>query len=168
MNTATFETNYGTFTVELFTKEMPLTTQNFRDLAEKGFYDGTKFHRVIPGFMVQGGDPLTKDDRQKQRWGSGGPGYEIEDEFVDGLSNVRGTLAMANRGPNTGGSQFFINLADNSYLDFNKPPLQSKHPVFGRVVEGMDVVDTIAAVQTKGMDQPVQDVVIEKIILSAR
>lgn len=156
--TAVFETNLGTFKLELFESQMPVTTKNFIDLAEKGFYDNTKFHRVIEGFMIQGGDPLSKDDSMKARWGTGGPGYKIKDEFAKELSNVRGTIAMANAGPNTGGSQFFINVVDNTFLD-------SKHPVFGKVVEGMDMVDEIVAVETDGQDRPVQDVVVKRIII---
>jgi len=109
--TAVFETTMGTFKLELFEDKMPITTKNFMDLAQKGFYDNTKFHRVIAGFMVQGGDPLSKDNSKKKYWGTGGPGYEIKDEFVKGVSNARGTIAMANHGPNTGGSQFFINVS---------------------------------------------------------
>ena len=154
--TAVFETSMGTFTLELFEDKMPVTTKNFIDLAQKGFYDNTKFHRVIEDFMVQGGDPFTKDNSKKARWGTGDPGYKIKDEFAKGLSNVRGTIAMANAGPNTGGSQFFINVVDNTFLD-------SKHPVFGKVVEGMDVVDEIVAVQTDSQDKPVEDVVVKKI-----
>ena len=154
--TAAFETSRGIFKIELFEDKMPITTKNFIDLAENGFYDGTKFHRVIGGFMIQGGDPLSKDDSKKFMWGTGGPGYKIKDEFAAGLSNVRGTIAMANAGPNTGGSQFFINVVDNTFLD-------GKHPVFGKVVEGMNVVDEIVAVQTDGLDKPVEDVVVERI-----
>ncbi|MEK6853681.1 MAG: peptidylprolyl isomerase [Nanoarchaeota archaeon] len=154
--TAIFETNLGTFEIELLESQMPITTKNFIDLAEKGFYDGTRFHRVIEGFMIQGGDPLSKDDADQARWGTGGPGYKIKDEFGAGLSNVRGTIAMANAGPNTGGSQFFINVADNTFLD-------GKHPVFGKVVEGMDIVDEIVSVETDGQDRPVEDVVVKKV-----
>ena len=154
--TAIFETNRGTFTLELFTEQMPITTQNFIDLAQKGFYDNTKFHRVIEDFMIQGGDPLSKDNSKKARWGTGDPGYKIKDEFAKGLSNIRGTIAMANAGPNTGGSQFFVNVADNTFLD-------GKHPVFGKVIEGMDVVDEIVAVQTDGQDKPVEDIVVKSI-----
>ncbi|MFH1405980.1 MAG: peptidylprolyl isomerase [Nanoarchaeota archaeon] len=161
--TAILETNLGTITIELFEDQMPITTKNFIDLAEKGFYDGTKFHRVIQNFMIQGGDPLSKDDSQKNLWGTGSPGYKIEDEFVEGLSNVRGTIAMANSGPNSGGSQFFINVVDNTYLDFDKQPFSSKHPVFGKVVEGMDIVDQIASLKTNGPNHPVEDVVVEKV-----
>jgi len=164
---ATFHTNKGVITLELFGDKMPITTNNFIKLAQSGFYDGVKFHRVIEGFMIQGGDPNTKDNTLKDQWGTGGPGYTIKDEFVEGLSNVRGTIAMANIGqPDSGGSQWFINLSDNTNLDFDKPPFTSKHPVFGKVVEGMDVVDAIAKVETEGPDRPVEDVVIEKITLT--
>ena len=156
--TAVFETSKGTFRLELFESQMPITTKNFIDLAQKGFYDNTKFHRVIEGFMVQGGDPLTKDNSKKKMWGTGDPGYKIKDEFAKGLSNVRGTIAMANAGPNTGGSQFFINVVDNTFLD-------SKHPVFGKVVEGMDVVDEIVGVETDSQDKPAQDVMVKKITI---
>lgn len=155
--TAIFETSSGTFTVELFEDKTPLTTKNFIDLAEKGFYDGTRFHRVISSFMIQGGDPLTKDISKKRLWGTGGPGYEIKDELV-GLRNIRGTISMANHGPNTGGSQFFINVVDNTHLD-------GKHAVFGKVVAGMDVVDKIESVQTDSGDKPVQDVVVVNVTM---
>jgi peptidylprolyl isomerase len=158
MDTATFETNYGTFKIKLFVDEMPITTGNFIKLAKEGFYDGTKSHRIIARFMIQGGDPLTKDDSKKQLWGTGDPGYKIKDEFGE-VGNNKGTIAMANSGPNTGGSQFFINLVNNNYLD-------SKHPVFGEVVEGMEIVEKIGAVQTGARDVPVEDVVIEKVVIS--
>ena len=135
---------------------MPLTAGNFIKLAEEGFYDGTKFHRVIAGFMIQGGDPLSKDDSQRFKWGTGGPGYKIKDEFTDHNKNDRGTISMANAGPDTGGSQFFINVVDNTYLD-------GKHAVFGKVVEGMEIVDRISQVETGPGDQPVADVVVEKV-----
>ncbi len=157
--TVTFETTQGTFKVELFTDKTPLTAQNFIDLAQKGFYDGTKFHRVIAGFMIQGGDPYSKEDSLKARWGTGGPGYEIQDEFHSDLRNVRGTLSMANRGPNTGGSQFFINVVDNTYLD-------GRHAVFGNVIEGMDVVDAISAVAVDEQDRPLEGVVVTKVIIN--
>jgi len=137
------ETGKGNIEIELFMDKMPKTAGNFKKLVEEGFYDGVRFHRVIDNFMIQGGDPLSKDESKKDFWGTGGPGYAIDDEFVEGLSNVRGTIAMANSGPNTGGSQFFINTVDNIGLDFDKPPFTSKHPVFGKVVEGMDVVLSI-------------------------
>lgn len=149
----TLNTNKGAITIELFTDIMPITTANFLKLARSGFYDGVKFHRVIDGFMIQGGDPLTKDDTQKVRWGTGGPGYTIPDEFAKDLSNTRGTLSMANAGANTGGSQFFINTADNAFLD-------GKHPVFGRVIGGMEVVDAISKTKTGANDVPVEAVVI--------
>ena len=147
------EMNHGDIVVALY-DDMPVTAGNFKKLVGEGFYDGVIFHRVIPNFMIQGGDPTGT--------GMGGPGYKIEDEFVAGHSNVRGTLSMANSGPNSGGSQFFINLVDNSFLDYDKQPLTSKHPVFGEVVEGMDVVDKIAGVATGFGDKPSEDVVILK------
>lgn len=150
------KTNKGDVTIELFTKEAPVTAGNFLALVQKDFYDGVKFHRVIDGFMIQGGDPLSKDDTMSARWGTGGPGYAIEDEFAPGLTNVRGTLSMANSGPNTGGSQFFINTVDNNFLD-------NKHAVFGRVTLGMDVVDAISKTQTGANDRPVEPVVITDI-----
>jgi len=126
---------------------MPITAGNFKKLVSEGFYDGLIFHRVIADFMLQGGDPEGR--------GTGGPGYTIEDEFTDHNKNDRGTLSMANAGPNSGGSQFFINLVNNNYLD-------TKHPVFGKVVVGMDIVDKIGKVETGFADKPVTDVVIEK------
>ena len=166
--TAIMTTNYGVIELELFADTMPVTAGNFVTLAEDGYFDGTKFHRVIDGFMIQGGDPLSKDEGQAARWGTGGPGYTIADEHVAGelLSNTRGTIAMANSGPNSGGSQFFINVADNTFLDFDKDPLTSKHPVFGRVVQGMDVVDTIATVEATPGDRPVEPVVIESVTIT--
>ena len=153
-------TSKGVIEIELYKDVMPITAGNFEKLVREGFYDGIKFHRVIDGFMIQGGDPLTKDDTQMARWGTGGPGYAIKDEFVNDerISNVRGTLSMANSGPNTGGSQFFLNTVDNLYLD-------SKHPVFGRVVKGMDIVDTISGIPTGPGDRPVEAVVITKAVI---
>ena len=141
------ETNHGVIVVELYSAKMPVTAGNFEKLVSEGFYNGVVFHRIINGFMIQGGDPTGT--------GSGGPGYEIKDEFVKGLSNTRGTLSMANSGPNSGGSQFFINLVNNNFLD-------GKHPVFGKVVEGIDVVDKIARVQTDSSDRPLEEVKIVK------
>jgi len=158
MKTAVFETSVGTFKIELFTDKMPITTKNFIDLAEKGFYDGTKFHRVIQGFMIQGGDPLSKEESKKPYWGTGDPGYKIKDEFHDELSNVKGTISMANAGPNTGGSQFFVSTANNNFLD-------GKHPVFGKVVEGMGIVEKISKVDKDDQDKPLVDVVVEKITI---
>jgi len=149
------ETTEGNIVIELYSNS-PITAGNFEKLVREGFYDGTIFHRVIADFMIQGGDPTGT--------GMGGPGYVIKDEFISGNSNLRGTIAMANSGPNSGGSQFFINLVDNTYLDYDKPPFTSKHPVFGKIVEGMDIVDKIGSTATDANDKP-----IEKIkILSAK
>ncbi|MDD1661681.1 MAG: peptidylprolyl isomerase [Methanomicrobiales archaeon] len=140
------ETTMGNITLELRT-DMPITAGNFEKLVRQGFYDGTIFHRVIADFMIQGGDP--------KGTGMGGPGYTIRDEFKPNNRNVRGTIAMANAGPNTGGSQFFINLVDN-------PHLNTGHPVFGKVVEGMDVVDKIGKTRTDRNDRPVMPVKITR------
>jgi peptidylprolyl isomerase len=157
-------TNKGTFSLELFADTMPVTAGNFIKLAKDGFYDGILFHRVIPGFMIQGGDPTTKT-AEVARYGTGGPGYAIPDEHIAGefLTNTRGSISMANSGPNSGGSQFFINVADNTFLDFDKEPLSSKHPVFGRIVSGMEVIDGIAGVEANERDLPKEAVVIEKV-----
>lgn len=164
---AEFQTSEGNFTIEFFNDKMPITVGNFLTLADSGYFDGTKFHRVIENFMIQGGDPLTKDDSPESLWGTGGPGYAIEDEHVSSpeLSNVVGTISMANSGPNSGGSQFFINVANNTFLDFDKEPLSSKHPVFGKVVSGMDVVEKISKVETGLGDRPTTPVVIKKVNL---
>ncbi len=147
--TATFDTTAGTFDVELFEERAPKTTKNFIDLAEKGFYDGTLFHRVIKGFMIQGGDPTGT--------GRGGPGHTIDDEFHPELRHdTEGVLSMANAGPNTGGSQFFVTLAATPWLD-------DRHAVFGKVVRGMDVVKTIGSTQTNHADRPVSDVKINSV-----
>ncbi|MBU0460584.1 MAG: peptidylprolyl isomerase [Nanoarchaeota archaeon] len=157
MNKAVFETSMGEFEIELFTEEMPITTENFIKLAKEGFYDGTKFHRVIAGFMIQGGDPLSKEESKKSMWGTGDPGYKIKDEFGE-VGNVKGTIAMANAGPNTGGSQFFINVVNNNFLD-------DKHPVFGKVVSGMNIVEKIAKVAKDSQDKPLEDVIVEKVTI---
>jgi cyclophilin family peptidyl-prolyl cis-trans isomerase len=141
-------TNYGVIAIELFDEDAPKTVENFLKLARDGFYDGVIFHRVIPDFMIQGGDPTGT--------GSGGPGYQFEDEFND-HKVVRGVLAMANAGPNTNGSQFFIVTTEAT------PWLDGKHTVFGRVTDGMDVVDAISALETDARDRPAQDVVIERV-----
>ncbi len=152
-----FETNHGDIVIELY-GDMPVTTGNFAELARGGTYDGVIFHRVIKDFMIQGGDPTGT--------GMGDPKIpKIQDEFVAGHSNVRGTISMANAGPNTGSSQFFINLVDNSFLDYDKQPLSSKHPVFGEVTQGMDIVDAIASVAVRPGDRPVEDVVILKAVI---
>lgn len=165
---AVLETTAGIIEIELYEDVMPITAGNFKKLVNEGFYDGIKFHRVIEGFMIQGGDPITKTD-EVMRYGTGGPGYAIPDEHVAGekLSNLRGTISMANSGPNSGGSQFFINLVDNVNLDFDKQPLQSKHPVFGRVVAGMDVVDAIGSAETNINDLPVEEIVIQKATIKS-
>ena len=153
---AVLHTNQGDITIELFDTDAPKTVANFTKLAKSGFYDGTKFHRVIPDFMIQGGDPLTKDDAQKARWGTGDPGYKFADEIHANNRNAVGTISMANAGPDTNGSQFFINVADNNFLD-------TKHTVFGRVADGMDVVHKIEAVATDASDRPEEPMVIERV-----
>jgi cyclophilin family peptidyl-prolyl cis-trans isomerase len=150
--TVTIETNHGTITAEMFVDLAPKTAGNFIELAKKGYYDGIIFHRVIDGFMIQGGDPTGT--------GRGGPGYKIPDEFADGLAHTEpGIFSMANAGPNTGGSQFFITLAATPWLD-------GKHAIFGKVTDGLDVVKTIGKVRTGTGDRPVEDVVMEKVTVS--
>jgi len=163
-NIVIFETTQGNIEIELYLEKSPVTAGNFKELVEEGFYDGTRFHRVIKGFMIQGGDPLSKNVSLKNRWGTGGA-EKIEDEFIRGLSNVRGTLSMANAGPNTGSSQFFMNVVDNTYLDWDKKPMSSKHPVFAKIVSGMEIVDKISNVSVDGRDVPKEDVVITKAYL---
>ena len=136
------ETTIGEIVIVL-AEDMPVTAGNFEKLVNQGFYNGVIFHRVIPDFMIQGGDPTGT--------GRGGPGYVIKDEFTNHNQNNRGTIAMANAGPNTGGSQFFINLVDNNFLD-------KKHPVFGKIISGMNFVDAISEVQTDANDKPLEDV----------
>ena len=150
MTRATLHTNHGALEVELFDEDAPKTVQNFVKLARDGFYDGVTFHRVIEDFMIQGGDPTGS--------GSGGPGYSFEDEFND-RKVERGALAMANAGPNTNGSQFFIVTTQSA------PWLDGKHTVFGRVTNGMDVVDSISKVQTDANDKPRDAVTIERVEL---
>jgi len=151
---AVLETNFGTIEFTLFDEAAPKTVENFEKLAGEGFYDGVKFHRVIKDFMLQTGDPNSKDDDWTDD-GTGGPGYTFEDE-INSYKIVRGRVAMANSGPNTNGSQFFIITTEAT------PWLDGKHTVFGEVVSGMDVVDKIEAVETNETDHPIQDVVIEK------
>jgi cyclophilin family peptidyl-prolyl cis-trans isomerase len=151
MSTATMHTSHGAIVLELFDDDAPKTVENFRKLASDGFYDGVIFHRVIPDFMIQGGDP--------QGTGTGGPGYTFEDE-INQHKIVRGTLAMANAGPNTNGSQFFIVTADAT------PWLDGKHTAFGQVTDGMDAVDAIEGVETGANDRPLEPPTIEKIDLS--
>lgn len=148
-----FTTNKGVFVAEMFEDKAPLTTANFIGLVEKGFYDGIIFHRVIDGFMIQGGDPTGT--------GMGGPGYQIKDEFGPGLKHDdEGILSMANAGPNTGGSQFFITLAPTPWLN-------GHHAIFGKIVEGMDVVRLIGVVPTDFRDRPREAVIMEKVELMA-
>jgi len=158
---ATLHTTMGDITIEFFSADAPNTVKNFVTLAQAGFYDKTKFHRVIENFMIQGGDPLSKDDAMMARWGTGGPGYAFEDEIHANNKNNAGTIAMANSGPNTNGSQFFINARDNNYLD-------PKHTVFGRVIAGMDVVQKIETTPTGEADRPISPVIIERITLSEK
>ena len=143
------KTTMGDITIEL-REDMPITSGNFEKLVKEGFYNGIIFHRVIDGFMIQGGDPRGN--------GTGGPGYTIKDEFMPDNKNNKGTIAMANAGPNTGGSQFFINLVNNNYLD-------KAHPAFGTVVEGFDVVEKIGKVKTNWNDKPLEDVVIKEAVV---
>ena len=150
MSVATMSTNHGDITIELFDEDAPKTVQNFKDLAEKGFYDGLSFHRIIKDFMIQGGCP--------NGTGTGGPGYTFEDEINEHKA-VRGSLAMANAGPNTNGSQFFIVTLEAT------PWLDGKHTVFGQVVEGMDVIDKLEATDTDGQDRPREKQVIERVEL---
>ncbi|MFZ2205098.1 MAG: peptidylprolyl isomerase [Minisyncoccia bacterium] len=154
---AILHTNKGDITIQ-FNSETPNTVANFTKLAKEGFYDGTKFHRIIKGFMNQGGDPLSKDDSQKAYWGTGGPGYSFADEITSTNRNDINTIAMANSGPNTNGSQFFINAAANNFLD-------TKHTVFGKVTAGMDVVLAINSVKTDGSDKPIDPVILQSITL---
>lgn len=153
---ATLHTNQGDITIEFFGADAPNTVANFAKLAKAGYYDGTKFHRVIAGFMIQGGDPLSKDDAQQARWGTGGPGYTFADEIRANNRNTPGTISMANAGPNTNGSQFFINVADNASLD-------TKHTTFGRVTAGMEVVNAIATTKTSAGDRPVSPMIIKSV-----
>ncbi|MEZ4224446.1 MAG: peptidylprolyl isomerase [Polyangiaceae bacterium] len=154
--TATFETNHGSFTAEIYLDKMPITAKNFLDLAKSGFYDGLHFHRVIKGFMIQFGCPHSRDPNSG-RAGTGGPPHgTIQDEHPAEykLSNEPLTLSMANTGrPNSGGSQFFINTVHNHYLDWFTPG-QSKHPVFGKITSGEDVVRTIETTPTASGDRP--------------
>lgn len=153
---AVFDTSVGSFEIELFKDLSPKTVDNFVKLANDGFYDGIKFHRVIKDFMIQGGDPLTKDDSMKDYWGTGGPGYKFDDEINNEVI-VKGSFAMANAGSNTNGSQFFIVTAEAT------PWLDGKHTNFGKVIKGMDIVMNIENVQTNEMDRPLTDVVINSV-----
>ncbi len=151
MSVATMSTNHGDITIELFDEDAPKTVDNFKKLAADGFYDGLIFHRIIKDFMIQGGCP--------QGTGTGGPGYTFEDEINDHKA-VRGSLAMANAGPNTNGSQFFIVTLEAT------PWLDGKHTVFGQVTDGMDVVDKLEGLPTDGRDKPREDAKIEKLTIT--
>ena len=151
MSTATMHTNHGAIELELFDEDAPKTVENFRKLADDGFYDGVIFHRVIRDFMIQGGDPTGT--------GTGGPGYTFEDEF-NNHKVERGALAMANAGPNTNGSQFFIVTTDAA------PWLDGKHTVFGRVTDGLEVVDGLEAVPTDAADRPTEPIGIDSVAVS--
>ncbi len=155
---ATLHTNKGDITIEFYGEQAPNTVDNFIKLAGENFYNGVKFHRVIKGFMIQGGDPLTKDDSKMDLWGTGGPGYKFGDEIGPNNKNDVDTIAMANAGPNTNGSQFFINVNANNFLD-------AKHTVFGKVVSGMDVVTMIENIPTTQGDRPIDPVIINSITL---
>jgi cyclophilin family peptidyl-prolyl cis-trans isomerase len=165
--TATFETSLGNFTVELFQQQMPITVGNFVKLATSGFYDGLHFHRVINNFMIQFGCPFSKDPKSP-RAGTGGPPWgDIKDEFTVKLSNEPMTLSMANTGaPNSGGSQFFINTVHNDFLDWFTPG-QSRHPVFGKVTSGQDVVKKIEATPCDGDDRPKTPVKVIKVTVAS-
>ena len=155
---ATIKTSLGEIKVELYFNKTPKTAKNFTDLAQKGFYNGTKFHRVIKNFMIQGGDPLSKDKSQKSFWGTGGPGYKFNDELTGQEKYPQGTLAMANSGSNTNGSQFFIVTASPA------AQLTPDYTVFGKVVSGLDVALKIEKVKTDSRDCPLENVVIESVI----
>ncbi len=155
---ATLKTNKGDIVIDFFDKQTPNTVANFIKLAKSGFYDGVKFHRVIKGFMIQGGDPLTKEDSKMAMWGTGGPGYKFDDEITAGNSNATGTISMANAGRNTNGSQFFINLNDNHFLN-------SKHTVFGQVISGMEIARAIETAPTGAGDRPMEHVVINSVVV---
>ena len=162
--TAVCETSLGTFKVELFVDKMPITANNWLELARSGFYDGLHFHRVIDNFMIQFGCPHSKDPKSARAGTGQGPKGSIKDEHPANakLSNEPGTLSMANAGPNSGSSQFFINTVHNAFLDFFTPG-PSKHPVFGKVIEGMDVVNKIGKTPTNSSDRPATPVQMIKV-----
>ena len=155
---AMIKTNLGNIKVKFYSEVSPLTVNNFLNLAKEGFYDNTRFHRVINDFMIQGGDPNSKDLSKKNLWGTGDPGYKFADEF-NNEKLIRGSLAMANSGPDTNGSQFFIVTAEST------PWLDGKHTNFGEITSGMDVVEKIEAVETDARDCPLEDIIIESIEL---
>ncbi len=151
----TMYTNHGNIVAQMYDSLVPLTVGNFVGLADTGYYDGVIFHRIIPGFVIQGGDPTGT--------GSGGPGWTIPDEFDSTLQNIKKTMSMANSGPNSAGSQFFINLQNNYGLDFDKTPLTSAHAVFGIVRSDWNIVVAIAQVPTDGNDRPINDVIMDSV-----
>jgi cyclophilin family peptidyl-prolyl cis-trans isomerase len=159
ITSATITTNKGTIEIT-FATNTPQTVLNFAKLATSGFYNGTRFHRVIRDFMIQGGDPLSKDVANKDRWGTGGPGYAFADEIHTSDTFPQGTLAMANSGPSTNGSQFFIVTSQAG-----TPWLIGKHTVFGHITKGLDVALAIQNLQTDGMDRPLQDVIVESVVI---
>jgi len=159
---AIIKTNQGDIKVKFSADSAPKTVENFLKLSQSKFYDGTKFHRVIKGFMIQGGDPLSKDETMKNRWGTGGPGYQFDDEIRGTEKYPQGTLAMANSGPNTNGSQFFIVTASP------EAPLPASYTIFGSVVSGLDVALKIENIQTGPSDRPVENVVIQSVEVSER
>jgi len=154
--TATIKTNLGDIKIKFYNEDAPKTVENFTKLANSGFYDGIKFHRVIKDFMIQAGDPLTKNDSLKDRWGTGGPGYQFADE-INNHKLVRGSLAMANAGPDTNGSQFFIVTIGST------PWLDGKHTNFGEVVSGIEIVDQIESVSANERGLPLEDIIITTI-----
>ncbi len=160
MKTGVIETNFGKIVIEFFSEDAPKTVENFVKLASSSFYDGTLFHRVIPGFMIQGGDPNTKSSNRRS-WGSSGPGYTIKAEF-NSRSHVRGVVSMARaQDPDSAGSQFFIVVKDSKFLD-------RQYTVFGKVVEGMDVVDKIVNLERDSNDAPIQDAKMNKVYITEK
>ena len=155
---AVITTNKGVIEIS-FATNTPVTVENFAKLSQSGFYDGTRFHRVIKDFMIQAGDPFSKDTAMKDRWGTGGPGYTFKDEVSPNDQFTQGVIAMANSGPNTNGSQFFINVKDNAFLD-------TKHTVFGHVTAGIDVVHSIEHVEVGESDRPLEAVIVERVSIS--
>jgi peptidylprolyl isomerase len=165
---ATFETTHGTFAAEIYLKEMPITALNFLTLAKEGFYNGLHFHRVISSFMIQFGCPFSRDPTDERAGTGDPPSGPIKDEFPrqHRLSNLRGSFSMANTGqPDSGGSQFFINLINNAYLDYFTPG-QSKHPVFGQIIDGLEVIDAIGTASTDREDRPKSPIEVTNVMIS--
>ena len=147
-NTGIIATKFGEIKVEFYPEQAPKTVENFRKLANRAFYDGLIFHRIVPNFVIQGGDPNTRDMNNRSRWGTGGPGWNIKAEFNKN-KHIRGTLSMArSQDPDSAGSQFFIVLKDSNFLD-------GQYTVFGRVISGMEIVDKIASLKTDSADVPI-------------